>query len=262
MLALLSPAKSLDFETPFDLSLMSQARLLDQSAMLARKLRTLSRKKIAAMMSLSEALAELNYQRFQTLDLAPDADGQKSAILAFAGDVYVGLDANSLELPQLLAAQDRLRILSGLYGLLRPLDGIQPYRLEMGRSLTTTRGKTLYAFWGSRITQLLEQDVQTTNSAFVINLASQEYFKAVKPQELSVPVVTPDFKEWRDGRLTSISFSAKRARGLMARYMLVNDVRKPEDLKEFQIEGYRFDPEASRGNTWIFAREDQRAVAA
>ncbi len=262
MLALLSPAKSLDFERSCDLSLMSQARLLDQSAMLARKLKTLSRKSIASMMTLSDALTELNYQRFQDLDLSPEADGQKPAILAFAGDVYVGLDAGSLDAPQLLAAQDKLRILSGLYGLLRPLDGIQPYRLEMGRSLTTSRGKTLYAFWGSRITQLLEHDLAASGSAFVINLASQEYFKAVKPKELSVPVITPDFKEWRDGRLTSISFSAKRARGLMARFMLTNDVRSPEDLKHFQVEGYRFDPEASRGNTWIFAREDQRAIAA
>ncbi len=262
MLALLSPAKSLDFETPFDAQLMTTARLTDQSAMLARKLKKLSAKKIAAMMDLSDTLAELNYQRFQTLDLDPEAPGQKPAMLAFAGDVYQGLDASSLDTPELLASQERLRILSGLYGLLRPLDGIQPYRLEMGRSLTTSRGKTLYAFWGSRITQALKADVKDTGAKWVINLASQEYFKAIKPKELSVPVVTPDFKEWRNGRLTSISFSAKRARGLMARFMLVNKVDQPEDLKDFAIEGYRFDPQNSCENKWIFAREDQRDLAA
>ena len=258
MLAVISPAKSLDFDQTVPSLAMSQTRMTKHSSMLAKRAAKLSVTGIKQLMELSDDLASLNYERFQTLSVEPDAANRKQAILAFNGDVYLGLEAKTLDEAGLQLAQEKIRILSGLYGLLRPLDGIRPYRLEMGRALSTSRGKTLYAFWGSHITELMNQDLEETGSKVLVNLASQEYFKSIKPKELSVPIVVPDFKESRDGRLKSISFSAKKARGLMARFIVDNDIKDPEALKDFDLEGYKYEPSVSDDKKWLFVRPDQR----
>lgn len=252
MLILLSPAKSLDFAEPPPAVPRTQARLAEDLAALAGVTRSLSRADLRGLMDISEALAELNHARFQAFDPRHGAQG-KQAILAFDGDVYQGLDAASLSAEDLAFAQERLRILSGLYGLLRPLDAIQPYRLEMGTRLPTPRGRTLYAFWGDRIARALNEDLGPDGGP-VINLASQEYFSAVDTRALDARVITPVFKEERNGQARIVSFFAKKARGMMARHAVVNRLSRPEDLQGFSAGGYRFQPEASSPDSWVFTR--------
>lgn len=252
MLILLSPAKSLDFSDPQPAAPRTPARLRADLAELAAVTRGLSRADLRGLMDISEALAELNHARFQTFDPGHGAAG-KQAILAFNGDVYQGLDAGSLSLDDLAFAQDRLRILSGLYGLLRPLDAIQPYRLEMGTRLATPRGRTLYEFWGARIAEALNSDLGGRDGV-VINLASQEYFGAVETAALRARVVTPVFREERDGQARTLSFHAKRARGMMARYAITQRLTQADALKGFTAGGYRYSDAASSADVWVFSR--------
>ena len=253
MLIVLSPAKRLDF-TQTDPALPASARrFLDDTASLARTAKRQTKADLRRLMGISDDLARLNQERFKAFD--PDAtDDGIQAALAFAGDVYQGLDARSLEPVALAFAQDHLRILSGLYGLLRPLDRIQPYRLEMGTRLKTRRGGSLYDFWGDRISKCLNADAEGHADPTLVNLASQEYFGAVDAKALKLPIVTPQFREHKDGESRIISFFAKKARGSMARFAIDARITRAEDLKGFDRDGYRFDKTASGVTDWIFIR--------
>lgn len=254
MLAVLSPAKKLDFCAAPDALPHTQPQFQSDTGQLLKKARGLSCQKLQDLMGISEALGTLNRERFQEIELPVSAEKGKQAALAFAGDTYVGLDAPSLSADDLAFAQEHLGILSGFYGLLRPMDLIQPYRLEMGTRLKTRRGKDLYAFWGDRIRQRIEAHVSGHERPVLVNLASQEYFKATRPKDLRLRTVTPSFYEMRPGGPKMISFLAKKARGMMARYMIVNRIEEPEALKGFDREGYAFDPDGSEGDSWRFIR--------
>lgn len=245
MLIALSPAKNLNFEPADGRLKATEARFPDETAKLVDVLKTKTPSKLAALMSLSENLSTLNAERFKAFG----TQSEKQAILAFNGDVYRGFDAASLDARGLAAAQERVRILSGLYGVLRPLDLIEPYRLEMGTALKTRRGETLYDFWGDRIARLLDEELDGTP---LINCASNEYFKAVRG--LKSPVITCQFKEEKDGKHRVLSFFAKAARGMMARFAVDQRVDEPEGLKDFNTAGYRFEPGLSTDRTWVFAR--------
>ena len=252
MLIVLSPAKNLDLETPSSTKLQSQADFLDRSAQLIAQLRHFSTGQIGSLMGISEQLAALNVARYA--DWSPAATGARQAVMAFNGDVYGGLDARSLKPAQLDYAQAHVRILSGLYGLLRPLDMIHPHRLEMGTRLANPHGKDLVAFWGDSITDALNRAAEEQGAKVLVNLASEEYFKSVMPARLTMPVIRPVFEDWKNGKYKIISFYAKRARGLLARYAALNKIRDPEKLKAFNSEGYAFDSHDSDHQTWIFRR--------
>lgn len=254
MLVLLSPAKNLNFDPAPDAPRATKPALAKHTAELAETTRKLTRAKIKTLMGVSDKLADLNYERFQAFHANGKAEGAKQAVLAFNGDVYLGLDAATLDNDDLVFAQDHLRTLSGLYGLLRPLDAIQPYRLEMGSKLKNLRGGDLHAFWGDLISKEINKALKSHADATVINLASNEYFSAVDRFALKFPVITPAFKEEKDGRLRSLMFYAKRARGLMARWIIQNRVERHDDLKEFSLEGYSFQPDGSDDQTWLFTR--------
>ena len=253
MLIVLSPAKSLDLETPPTTSLHSTPDFLDHSAQLIERMRQFSPAEVGSLMGISDALSALNVARYASW--TPKLAEARQAIMAFNGDVYAGFEARSLQPAQLDYAQSRVRILSGLYGLLRPLDLIHPHRLEMGTRLSTTRGKDLYAFWGDTITNGLNRTAQEQGAKVLVNLASEEYFKSVKPRQLDVPVIAPVFEDWKNGKYKIISFYAKRARGMLARYAAVNAIRDPEQLKQFDVDGYGFVPEASNDTSWVFRRK-------
>jgi cytoplasmic iron level regulating protein YaaA (DUF328/UPF0246 family) len=260
MLFVISPAKRLDF-TPAPEGLpATKAELQADMASLARTARNLTAADLKRLMGISDDLARLNRERFQAFD--PKSDEGLQAALAFAGDVYVGLDARSFSSADFAYAQDHLRILSGLYGVLRPLDRIQPYRLEMGTQLHTRRGTSLYDFWGARIAKALNAAAEGQADRSLINLASQEYFGAIDRKALKLPLVTCNFKEEKDGELKIVSFYAKAARGLMARYAVLNRVDRPEGLKDFDLGGYRFQPSLSKPGEWIFTRPQPAGVAA
>jgi len=252
MLIVLSPAKTLDLETPPTTRLHSTPDFLDLSSQLIDKLRTISPAQLSELMHISDALAHLNVGRYASWSTDPAEARQ--AIMAFNGDVYAGFDAYSLKPKQLQYAQAHVRILSGLYGMLRPLDLIHPHRLEMGTRLETAAGRDLYAFWGERVTHSLNQAASANGAEALVNLASEEYFKVVKPKLLSVPVITPVFEELKNGKYKIISFFAKRARGMMARYAAQKGIREPAKLKRFKEDGYAFDKKASTETTWVFRR--------
>jgi cytoplasmic iron level regulating protein YaaA (DUF328/UPF0246 family) len=253
LLIVLSPAKKLNFNPAPVASPPSLPRFQEDVRELSGVTRRLSRADLRRLMRISDNLAELNHQRFQAFD-PEKPEGAVPAAFAFAGDTYEGLQARSLSSADLDWAQARLRILSGLYGLLRPLDAIQPYRLEMGTRLPTERGSSLYDFWGDRISRQLNADAANHADPTLVNLASQEYFGAVDARVLDLPIVTPQFRENRDGESRIISFFAKKARGAMARFAIDNRIDRAEDLKAFDRDGYRFDPESSTGTDWIFIR--------
>lgn len=254
MLTLLSPAKSLDFTaSPMELQ-ATWPQLEEDVAALIRRCKELDVATLRKLMKLSQPLGELNYERFQEMSWPFTEKNAKPSVLAFRGDVYRGLDAGTLSKRDLKWAQSRLRILSGLYGVLRPLDLIQPYRLEMGTRLATERGKDLYAFWGDRIATALNAEHRKRRVKAVLNLASNEYLKAIPTERLEPRLVTADFKEYRDGKLKTISFYAKRARGLMARYVIDRRVDDPEGLEDFAAEGYSFEPELSTTDRLLFTR--------
>ncbi|MRW93596.1 peroxide stress protein YaaA [Duganella sp. FT80W] len=253
MLIVLSPAKSLDLETPPTTQLHTQPSFLDHSEQLIDRLRELSPVELGKLMDLSDNLSALNVARY--VSWTKDTREGRQAVMTFNGDVYDGLDARTLAPKQLDYAQARIRILSGLYGMLRPLDLIHPHRLEMGTRLSTARGKNLYDFWGETITGALNQTADEQGAETLVNLASEEYFKSVKPKLLNVPVITPLFEDYKNGKYKIISFYAKRARGLMARYAAVNHITDPQQLKNFDIDGYQYVPDASNENTWLFRRQ-------
>ena len=258
MILVISPAKALDYETPPTTATFTQPDFLDHAAELIEVLREKSPAQIAELMSLSDPLSSLNVARYASWSRPFAPDNAKQALLAFDGDVYEGLDAKSLADDDLAWAQDHLRILSGLYGVLRPLDLMQAYRLEMGTRLANPRGKNLYEFWGERITdelnRLLAREEEAGRERVLVNLASDEYFKSVKPKKLTGRIVTPVFEDWKGGRYKIISFYAKRARGLMTRYAVTRRLTAPEDLQGFDLDGYAFAPEASDARTWVFRR--------
>ena len=257
MLIVLSPAKSLDYSTPSTTETHTTPDFIDHSAELIGVLTQLSPAQIGSMMKISDPLAQLNTARFASWSKKFTSSNSKQAIMAFNGDVYEGLDAASLNTTQLNYAQSRIRILSGLYGVLRPLDRMQPYRLEMGTSLANPRGKNLYAFWGDTVTQALNQQLRQLSQQkadTLVNLASEEYFKVVRPQVLDANIVTPVFEDWKNGKYKIISFYAKRARGMMARYAALNKITNAEKLKAFDLGGYQYVPQDSDSGRWMFRR--------
>jgi len=252
MLIVLSPAKRLDFSQVDPDLPASERRFREETAALSRTARRQTKADLRRLMSISEDLARLNQERFRAF--APGSTDGMQAAFAFAGDVYQGLQARTLDQEGMAWAQEHIRILSGFYGLLRPLDRIQPYRLEMGVRLKTRRGANLYDFWGDRLALALNEDAQGHADATIVNLASQEYFGAVDARALKAPVVTPHFYEERDGERKIVSFFAKRARGTMARFAVDGRIEDARDLKAFDRDGYRFDKAASTEHDWVFAR--------
>lgn len=252
MLIVISPAKTLDLDTPPSTRLHTTPDFLHHSSHLIDVLRTHSPGQISELMGISDKLAMLNVARYATW--SHDLSEARQAIMSFDGDVYAGLDARSLTPKQLAHAQQHVRILSGLYGLLRPLDLMHPYRLEMGIKLPNKAGKDLYAFWGDTITDALNRHAAETGATALVNLASEEYFKSVKPKALSVPVITPVFEDYKNGKYKIISFFAKRARGMMARYAAVKGITDPVKLKRFDVDGYAFDKGDSTDTTYVFRR--------
>jgi cytoplasmic iron level regulating protein YaaA (DUF328/UPF0246 family) len=256
MLIVLSPAKSLDFETPPVTAHFTMPEMLDESEKLMTKLRKLSPKKLSDLMGISPALGQLNYERFQTWHQPFTAENAKQAVLAFNGDAYQGLDAKTLSENQLMELQNRLRILSGLYGVLKPLDLIQPYRLEMGTKLKYQRSADLYAFWKNRITPKIKEAIAESGNNILVNLASNEYYRSIDPKKLGAEVVTPEFKDLKNGEYIMISFFAKRARGLMTRFILENNIERVDDLQAFDSEGYIFNPRLSKPGKPVFTRDN------
>ena len=255
MIIVLSPAKSLDYDTPPRTKTHTLPDFIARSAELIAVLRKLSPAQIGTLMKISDPLAVLNATRYGDWSTEFTAENSKQAVLAFDGDVYGGLDANSLSADDLQFAQQHLRILSGLYGVLRPLDWMQPYRLEMGTRLANPRGKDLYAFWGDEVTLALNKLFKQDDDPVLVNLASEEYFKVVRPKVLKARIVTPVFEDWKNGQYKIISFYAKRARGLMARYAIEHRITDPRKLKAFDVDGYAFDAADSDDERWVFRRK-------
>ena len=252
MLIVLSPAKSLDLDSPPTTATRTTPRFIDRAAELIQVIKPYSPAQVGALMSISDQLAVLNVTRYA--DWHPDHAGARQAVMSFDGDVYTGLDARTLAPGELGYVQDRVRILSGLYGLLRPLDGMHPYRLEMGTRLANPRGKDLYAFWGETVTAALNADIAAAGATALVNLASEEYFRSVKPKLLEAPTIVPVFEDWKNGKYKIISFFAKRARGMMARYAALHGITDPQALKEFDVDGYAFEAGASTEKQWVFRR--------
>lgn len=255
MLMVVSPAKNLDYETPAKTKQFTESDFLDQAEILMEDLRELAPHQLSELMSISDKLGTLNYDRNQQWGQPFTTDNAKQAVLAFNGDVYTGLDAPSFKADDFKFAQKHLRILSGLYGLLRPLDLMQPYRLEMGTKFANRRGKNLYEFWGEIITDALNAQLKKVKSDVVLNLASNEYFKSVKPKLLNATIMTPAFKDLKNGQYKMISFYAKKARGLMAAYVIKNRITDINDIKKFDSEGYSFNKELSTDKQWVFTRD-------
>jgi cytoplasmic iron level regulating protein YaaA (DUF328/UPF0246 family) len=264
MIIVLSPAKTLD-EAPAEPNVAhSQPELLDDARMLVDQLATLSVAELSGLMSISDKLAELNHRRYQQWSCPFAMDNARQALLAFKGDVYTGFDLVNWRSGDYGCAQKTIRILSGLYGILRPLDLMQPYRLEMGTGLVNSRGKDLYAFWGDRITRILNRELESRKgrSRALINLASVEYFKAVEPGNINAPVISPVFKDEKRGTFKIISFYAKKARGMMADFIVRNRITDPSDLRAFNVAGYCFDAASSSELEPVFLRTEEVAQAA
>lgn len=254
MIIVISPAKTLDFDSEPVTSEHSQPRFLDQSQQLISELKNLSTADISSLMKLSDKLAGLNMARFQTWSRPFSLENAKQAVLAFKGDVYTGLDADTLDAGGFEFMQQHLRILSGLYGILRPLDLMQAYRLEMGTKFANFKGKDLYQFWGGELRESIETEL---DDGVLINLASNEYFKALEAKKLHARIITPVFKDWKNGQYKIISFYAKKARGLMTRYIIDQKIDEPELIKQFNVDGYRFSPEMSATDEWVFIRDHE-----
>lgn len=252
MKIIISPAKSLDFESKVPTSLYTIPRFLEQSTKLNQKLKTLSKNKLADLMSISDDLAALNYERNQTWQPSFSPENAKQAIYAFTGEVFRGIDINTLPTEKLPLLQENLRILSGLYGILKPLDLMQPYRLEMGTKLKVGTKENLYKFWGDSIANALNEEL--LDDELLINLASSEYFKVINQKVLKVPMITPVFKDFKNGQYKTIMTFAKKARGLMVRFIIENNVKSIDELKSFNVENYRFDENMSSKNELVFTR--------
>jgi hypothetical protein len=254
MLMVVSPAKDLDYQTPAPDVPGTQPTLLTHSSELIKICRKLEPLQLSQLMHISDKLAGLNAARFADWQLPFTAKNAKPALFAFNGDVYQGLDAASLTVEQVQFAQQRLRILSGLYGVLKPLDLMQPYRLEMGTALANERGQNLYQFWGDIVTNELNQQLEQINSPLLLDLASQEYFKVVRPKLLARPVIKVQFRDFKNGDYKIISFFAKKARGLMARYVITQQIDQLSGLKDFDLGGYQFNAAASSNSELVFLR--------
>jgi cytoplasmic iron level regulating protein YaaA (DUF328/UPF0246 family) len=251
MLIVISPAKKLDYTSAVNSPLTTQPALLDHSKELAQGLKTLAPQDVSSLMSLSDKLGALNFERFQEWQTPFTEDNARPAVLAFKGDVYQGLDADSMSDEDLRWAQDHLRILSGLYGLLRPLDLMQAYRLEMGTKFANPRGGDLYQFWGDIITDELNK----TDSSVLVNLASNEYFKSVRKKAIGARIITPVFMDKKDDKYKIISFYAKKARGLMSSYIIRNRITEVEQIKNFDTDGYSYNAALSEADQWVFVRD-------
>lgn len=258
MLIVLSPAKSLDYKTPVKVKAPTLPEFASESAKLIADLKKLSPQDVAHLMGLSDQLAALNVGRYRDWSKKFTEENSKPAIYAFDGDVYDGFDVKTLPTKALDFAQDHIRILSGLYGALRPLDLMQPYRLEMGTSFKNARGKDLYAFWGERVTDSLKKVLEKQKKPILLNLASEEYFKVLQSKNLDCPVISPVFQDAKDGKYKIISFYAKRARGLMARYVVENRITDPEDLKSFDLDGYKYVASESKPEKPLFKRPERK----
>lgn len=252
MKIVISPAKSLNYEKTVPVTTHTEPQFLKQAATIQNTLKKKKPNQLSELMDISAKLAELNWQRNQDWHLPFTTENARQAVYAFDGDVYTGLDVYTLTEDKVNALQDKLRILSGLYGLLKPLDLMQAYRLEMGTAMPVGKNKNLYEFWKKTITKALNDELQ--KDELFLNLASNEYFSAVDAKALKVPVVTPEFKDYKDGKLKMISFFAKKARGLMVRYIIDTNAETLDDLKGFNYEGYAFDANLSKGNTLVFTR--------
>lgn len=257
MLMVISPAKTLDYESPLATQRFTQPALLEKSQQLIEVARDLSPAQIASLMSISDKLAHLNAERFNQWQPPFTPDNARQAILAFKGDVYTGLQAETFSEADFAFAQQHLRMLSGLYGVLRPLDLMQPYRLEMGIRLANPAGKDLYSFWGDQLTTALNAALAEQGDDVLINLASDEYFKAIKPKQLNGQLIKPVFLDEKNGKFKVISFYAKKARGLMSRYIIQQRLTQPEQLKQFDVDGYVFDAAESTDTELVFKRREQ-----
>ncbi len=254
MLIVISPAKKLDYESDLKTKTFTIPDYLDDSALLIKRMRDFSSLDISELMHVSSKIAELNFDRYEAWTPKFTANNARQAVFAFRGDVYTGLDADTLKKADLDFAQKHLRILSGLYGLLRPLDLMKAYRLEMGTKLENVRGKNLYEFWGMKITDGLNEQLKKIKSSTLVNLASNEYFKSVKPKAINGEIVTPSFKEFKNGDYKMIGIYAKKARGLMSRFIIQNRLSDIEDIKSFDLEGYKINKKLTKGNNLVFTR--------
>jgi cytoplasmic iron level regulating protein YaaA (DUF328/UPF0246 family) len=254
MLMVVSPAKTLDYDTELPIKEFTQPEMLDESQELIDQLKKLTPVDVASLMKLSDKLADLNVNRFAHWMQPFTEQNARPAIYAFKGDVYTGLDAYSLNKKEMAYAQKHLRMLSGLYGLLKPLDLMQPYRLEMGTKFANKKGANLYEFWGDAITNKLNESLKKGEP--LLNLASNEYFKSVKTKSLKGEVITPVFKDQKNGQYKIISFYAKKARGMMAAYVIKNKINDVEAIKQFDTAGYRFSEVQSKANEWVFLRDE------
>jgi len=258
MLIILSPAKTLDFDE-FKLPLpTSQPEFILEASQLIAELKKYSVQEIASLMSLSDKLSALNAARYASWSKKFTADNSKAALFAFNGDVYEGLQASTFTKKHIEFAQQHLRILSGLYGVLKPLDLMQAYRLEMGTHLVNKKGKDLYSFWGSKVTENIQSELKALKKSFLLNLASDEYFKVIQSKDFGFPIISPVFQDEKDGKFKIISFYAKRARGLMARYVIQNGIQDSEQLRHFDLEGYHFVPELSQPHQPVFQRKQSK----
>ncbi len=256
MLMVISPAKTLDYTSPVKLKEHTEPEHIKQSEQLIKQLKKLSVQDVASLMSISDKLAALNVARFAEWSTKFTTENARQAILAFKGDVYTGLAVEDFSAKDYKFAQKHLRILSGLYGVLRPLDLMQPYRLEMGTKLANSKGKDLYEFWGEQITEWLNKAITEQGDGILLNLASNEYFKSVKTKQLDAKIIDVDFKDLKNGQYKIISFYAKKARGMMARYVIKNQLKEVEQLKQFDSEGYYYSEEHSTTSKLIFLRDE------
>jgi cytoplasmic iron level regulating protein YaaA (DUF328/UPF0246 family) len=254
MITIISPAKTLDFDNMIKTKKYSQPEFLGDSEILVEVLKKFSKKELAKRMNINQKLASLNYERFQQWEKPFTPENAKQALAVFKGQVFLGLDAKSLTNDELLFAQNHLRILSGLYGVLRPLDLIQPYRLEMGTSLKNKRGESLYKFWGTKITDFINHELSKQKNKVLINLASNEYYKSIHPKKLNGKIITPVFKETKGNDFKVVTVYAKTARGLMSRFIIKHKIEDPEQLKAFDSKGYLFNHELSTEKEWVFIR--------
>lgn len=255
MITVISPAKTLDFTSPSISSKYTIPLYLEQSQKIINKLQRTPKKELKNLMSISDALVELNHQRYLDWHSNFDSKTEKTAIEAFKGDVYLGLEVENFDQNDFDFSQEHLRILSGLHGVLKPLDLIKPYRLEMGTKLKVGRANNLYQFWTDMVSQTVQNDIHSSESPYLINLASNEYFSVIDTKKINATVISPQFKDYSDGKLKVISFFAKKARGTMAAYIIKNKINKPDDLKAFTGMNYAFNQELSDKNNWIFTRQ-------
>lgn len=254
MLILLSPAKSLYDHSPVQLDKFTESAFMLEAEKIVSVMKKKKPAQLAQLMDISPKLAELNFQRFQSWQQPFNLENSWQAILMFNGEVYRGLKAETFSEAQFETAQQKVRILSGVYGLLKPLDLIQPYRLEMGTNIGISRKKNLYEFWKTKLTAKLNQELEQTNQKTLVNLASNEYFSAIDSKKIKARIVTPSFKEQKEGQYRMVTIFAKRARGLMSRFIILNNITDPEEMKAFDLEGYYFNNQLSKENNWVFTR--------